>query len=352
LEIPFRSIHVSHCLSDFTLVDFSFTTRIFKHDYRHGRKKGRYSRQDEKVVGLSPPATYLIYAIDPALLAGLNIPLWENEKIYTEERLKKLPVIGGMIGQGRKLNLEVLLKIKPDIVILWQRKRDVISAINNEYERILKPLGIPNVYVRIESLNDYPAALQFMGDVLGRKERAAELDRYAVRVLRKVSRAMSGLAPGKRIPVYYAEGLEGLSTEGEGSLHTELIPQSGGRNVCLLKETSLMGKEKISMEQLLMYDPEVILVMEKACCRRILQDARWKHLRAVRDKRVYLIPQVPFNWFDRPTSYMQLLGIQWLANLLHPDRYPIDMVRETRAFYRLFIGREISDREALDVLHP
>jgi len=79
---------------------------------------------------------------------------------------------------------------------------------------------------------------------------------------------------------------------------------------------------------------------------------RWKQVRAVRNKRIYLIPHVPFNWFDRPPSQMRLLGIQWLTNLLHPDLYPIDMVKETKSFYRLFVGRTLSDGEAKDILRP
>jgi iron complex transport system substrate-binding protein len=305
----------------------------------------------EKVVGLSPPATYLIYAIDPNLLAGLSFPLRGDEKFYTVDKFKKLPNVGGIAGESKNLNVETLLKVKPDVVFLWELKRKDISGINRKYEQTLTPLGIPILYVRIGSVNDYPAAFRFMGDALGRRERAASLEHYAVTVLRKVSRAMSGIPDGKRVSVYYAEGLDGLSTDGDGSLHTQLIPLSGGRNVCRLKETSLMGLEKITMEQLMMYDPEVILVKEKACFERILKDPRWKYLRAVRAKRVYLIPYVPFNWFDRPPSHMHLLGIQWLSNLLHPDRYPMDMARETRSFYRLFFNRELSDREARDILH-
>lgn len=85
-------------------------------------------------------------------------------------------------------------------------------------------------------------------------------------------------------------------------MHTQLIPLSGGRNVCRMKETSNMGLERITMEQLLTYDPDVILVKEKACYERIAKDARWKNLR----------------------------GVQWLSNLLHPDRYTLDIVKETR----------------------
>jgi iron complex transport system substrate-binding protein len=305
----------------------------------------------EKAVALSPPATYMLYTIAPDTLAGLNFPLWENEKIYTVERFKKIPVFGGLVGEGRALNLEVLLKIKPDVAFLWERGNS-FTAINSEYERVFRKLGIPTVVMRMDAIQDYPAALLFMGDVLNRRDRAKRLNRYAVGVLQRVERAQVALPANRKVSVYYAEGLDGLATEGEGSMHTELIPLSGGRNVCRLKPTSLMGQEKISMEQLLMYDPDVILVKEKVCFERILRDPRWKLLRAVRNKRVYLIPYVPFNWFDRPPSYMRLLGIQWLANLLHPDRYPIDMIKETKAFYRLFIGKELSDSEAKAILWP
>ncbi|ABK99093.1 ABC transporter substrate-binding protein [Pelobacter propionicus] len=305
-----------------------------------------------RAVALSPPATYLLFCIAPELVCGINFPLPGNEKFYTVERFKKLPVIGGMVGEGRTLNLEVLLKVKPDVAFLWDRRVGGTAAFNEQYIRSLSKLGIPTVAVRLDTLEDYPAALLFMGDVLGRRERAARLNRYAVTATAKVKRSLAGLPESKRVRVYYAEGVDGLATEGESSMHTELIPLSGGRNVCRMKPTSLNGQERISMEQLLLYDPDVILVKEQICFQRIWKDPRWKRLRAVRNKRVYLVPHVPFNWFDRPPSYMRLLGIQWLTNLLHPDRYPMDMVRETKAFYRLFVGLELSDREAREVLWP
>jgi iron complex transport system substrate-binding protein len=306
----------------------------------------------EKSVGLSPPITYLLYTIEPTIVVGLNFPLLENEKIYTVEQFKKLPVIGGMVGEGRNLNLEVLLKIKPDVAFLWERSGGETSAINKEYERTLKTLGIPVVYVRFDALGDYPAAIRFVGDVINKKERAAKLERYATDTIQKVAHAVASMPVGKKISVYYAEGLDGLSSDGEGSMHTELIPLSGGKNVFRMKNPSAMGMEKISMEQLVMYDPEVILVKEKKCYELILKDTRWKQLRAVHNKKVYLIPYVPFNWFDRPPSYMRLLGMQWLANLLHPGLYKVDMLKESKAFYSLFMFRELSDQEVRNVLWP
>jgi iron complex transport system substrate-binding protein len=54
----------------------------------------------EKVFATSPPGTYLVYAIDPQLLVGLNFPLWDTERKHTVPRLQTLPVIGGTVGMA------------------------------------------------------------------------------------------------------------------------------------------------------------------------------------------------------------------------------------------------------------
>jgi iron complex transport system substrate-binding protein len=300
-----------------------------------------------RVVGISPPATYLLYAVDPEIIGGLNSPLWENEKKYTIKGYNKLPVIGGMFGQGKIINQEVLLKVAPEFV-LYSAWRD--DAVNRKFEEQLNRLTIPWVVVRLDSLSDYPAALQFLGNVLNKKERARQLQSYAEASLAEAQNVVAAIPANRQVSVYYAEGLDGLTTERSGSSHAGLIPLAGGVNVHKGKEVDTYGMEKISMEQLLLYDPEVILVKEKTFFAGMRTDPRWQNIRAVKSGRVYLIPHVPFNWFDRPPSFMRLLGIKWLLSVLHPDRYHIDMAEETRAFYHLFLGVDLSEKDAQEIL--
>ncbi|NTU43252.1 MAG: hypothetical protein HGA78_09450 [Nitrospirales bacterium] len=49
---------------------------------------------------------------------------------------------------------------------------------------------------------------------------------------------------------------------------------------------------------------------------------------------------------------MRLLGAKWLASTLYPTRYAIDMVKETKGFYRLFLGVDITDSEVRGILKP
>ncbi len=300
-----------------------------------------------KVVGVSPPATYLLYAIDPTLIAGANTSA--DDKKFMVDTFTKLPVIGGFFGQSKTLNQEILLQIKPDFVVYgaWRE-----NATMQYFESTMAQLHLPTVGVHFESIDDYPAALRFLGDVLGRQERGKVLSDYAAKAISEAKSAAAQIPETEKVTVYYAEGMDGLSTEKSGSLHAELIPLAGGINVHKGESSDSYGMDKISMEQIILYNPMVILVKEKAFFATIFTDPRWKNLRAVRDKRVYLIPSGPFNWFDRPPSIMRLLGIKWLLKTLHPNRYPADIPAETTAFYKLFLGVELSDADVRSLLNP
>lgn len=300
-----------------------------------------------RVYASSPPATYLLYALDPTLIVGLNSPLNQAEKRFLHPGFRSLPVIGSSVGQGKNLNTELLLKAKPDIVLVWAWPQPEINA---RFEQIFKQLKIPVVQVRIDTLRDYPAAFNFLGTLLHRTERARKLQQYADESLRSVAHAMAGIRPEQRPSVYYAEGQDGLATERDGSFHAELINLAGGSNVHRGQALDHYGMEKVSMEQVMLYNPQVVLVQEDGFLQKELRGPRWKGIRAVQEGRVYRIPREPFNWFDRPPSFMRLLGVRWLANRLHPTRYPFDAIKETRRFYQLFLGKELNSRDLAEIL--
>lgn len=134
-----------------------------------------------------------------------------------------------------------------------------------------------------------------------------------------------------------------------------LLPDgvSNQAGAVLLGGTSLFDlpeMEKISMEQVLLYNPDVILTHERTFYAALPKDRRWQNVHAVKEKRIYLIPTVPFNWFDRPPSFMRLLGLKWLTNSLYPKRYPLDIRAETKKFYRLFLDTELDKRDIQEIL--
>lgn len=296
--------------------------------------------------GTSPPAAYLLYSLDPSVLAGLTTPLREWEKTYLRKDMQKLPVLGGWYGQGNVPNIEMVLKVKPDIIIV-----PVLTAgADARTTQTLRNVPIPAITVDVSKLSSYPDAFLYLGEALGRKERAEKLSEYARRTIGNIEQIVRGIPEKNRVSVYYAEGEDGLSTECHVSMHVELVGLAGGRNVHRCVSKTNYGMDKVSMEQVLMYDPDVVLVFERNFFKKIFLDERWRQIRAVKNRRVYLIPRQPFNWFDRPPSFMRLLGLKWLLNVLHPDLYPVDIVKETRIFFDLFLGVKLSKKEARDIL--
>jgi len=303
-----------------------------------------------KVYATSPPSTYMLYAMDPDVLVGLNFPLKEQERRFLRKSVTTKPVIGGFFGQGQTANPELILKADPDVIIMWRQKGSMGKSMMEE--EMMKKFPIPKFHVQVDSLKDYEKAFIFVGRLLGKEDRAMVLSKYGRDALTDVQKKIGSIPASKRVRVYYAEGPDGLSTECDTSWHGELINLAGGVNVhrCDIKDQ--MGMEKVNLEQVIAYNPDLIVVQEDTFFDAIFKDPRWQTVKAVKDKRVYLIPKAPFNWFDRPPSFMRFLGVKWFANCLYPNEYPIDIVGTAKKFYKLFLGIDLSDEEIRKVIYP
>ena len=310
-------------------------------------RKYSIAEKPVKIYSPSPPLSHLLYVIDPSMLAGLTSPVREHEKPYLKKGVLSLPVLGGWYGQGNTPNIEMVLKINPELIILARFDTAFHSRTNEE---LVRTLPIPVMSVNLSTLSDYPDAISYLGQLLGREDRSRKLAASAKKTISDMESFRAGIGQGQTVSVYYAQGVDGLRTECDSSMHAQLIPLAGGRNVHSCVARSSYGMEKISMEQLLLYDPEVILVFEESFYRSVFRDPRWQRLRAVKNKRVHLIPKEPFNWFYRPPSFMGLLGVKWVAHCLYPQLCPFDMVKETGLFFKLFFDVDLTLEETKNIL--
>ena len=121
---------------------------------------------------------------------------------------------------------------------------------------------------------------------------------------------------GQHPRVYYGRGPSGLQTGGNGSINVEVLDFLGARNAAAEVRAGLVT---VSFEQVLLWDPEVIFTTDPNFWRSVWTDPRWRAVKAVAAKRVYLSPHLPFGWFDFPPGANRLLGIWWAGKLLYPD---------------------------------
>lgn len=298
-----------------------------------------------RVYGSSPPATLMLYALAPDMMIGLNTPYQAGEKSLLRKEIASLPALGSQAGFGRALNPEEVMSRHPDLVIAWLDR----FVDNAKAEASFAKMGMPIVFLRLDALADYPAAFRFLGDLFGRKEKAEALAAYIEDAQKRVSKAVGDIPAAEKARVYYAESADGLATDCDKSFHAEPILLAGGDNVYHCEQATHMGMEKIGLEQIVALAPAIILFQDKGFATAAKNPA-WRNVPAAKAGRVFYIPHEPFNWLDRPPSYMRALGVQWLANLFYPARYAFDAKSETKKFYALFLGVDVDDADVERIL--
>jgi len=309
----------------------------------------------EKVYCKSPSGTILMYTLAPNKLVGWNYEFTENEKKYIDTKYLDLPVLGGWFGKNTTGNIEEILKVAPDIIIDMGAVNDTtIDADNILQEQI----GIPVIMIDNEELGDFYDNYVFLGKIIGEEKKAQELADYCKNTLDDAIENARNVSAENRVKVYYAEGPEGLQTEPKGSARTELIRLVGGENVAMVSQGSDYGRSDVSLEQVLLWNPDFIIAPKESedskntFFENVYENKDWENIKAIKDKNVYGIPQNPFGWFDRPTSVNRIIGIKWIGNMLYPEIYKYDMIKEVKDFYEMFYHcNNLTDDDCQEILN-
>jgi iron complex transport system substrate-binding protein len=298
-----------------------------------------------KKVYVNKPGNALIYAIDPEITVCRGTNFNKQASAFISQSYLEQPYIDGSV--------EEILKYKPDIIISCY---DINDKTKDEADRLFKKTGIPVFLVEID-MNKYSATFDLLGDLLNRKLQTDKMKTFVNKYLDTISIKAKQIPDNKKINVYYAEGDCGLETDPSGSKHSQIIDFVGGKNVANVEITSEKGMIPVSMEQIMIWNPDIILCwtgMGKSLntLKCIKSDKAWQLTRAVKFGKVYQIPFLPFSWFDRPPGTNRIIGTIWTAQLLYPDLFKFDLEEATKEYYEIFYHHRLTDKELKVVLYP
>jgi len=177
----------------------------------------------------------------------------------------------------------------------------------------------------------------------------AQNGRNATPAADRVSRTARAIATAARPRVFYA-AKNTLNTEGAGSIVTDWIEMAGGVNVAT--ENGIEGTFKdVSLEDLLAWDPDVIIARDAAHKTEYMTDSRFAELKAVKNNRVYVNPKGVFVWCVRSAD--EVLQPVWAATVIQPDLFSdVDMNKYTYDFYKKYYHYEASDADLQSILFP
>ena len=302
----------------------------------------------ESVFSAGPVAAIFLYMVVPDKLLGWNYELNDVEKSIILDKYQDLP----NFGMGDAVNYEAVIAANPTIAINSGKIND---AMVSDCDALSESLGIPVVAVDNE-LNNSAEAFRFMGELLGVEDHAEELAQYAEQVFTDIN-ALSDIPEEKKVSVYFGNGEDSLETAPRGSQHAQILDAINAVNVADL-ELGDGSRVQISAEQLLAWDPDVIVVNGEpkadksgnSAAEDILSNPDYASLKAVQDQKVYGTPNAPFSWVDRPAGPNRLIGMRWFSALIYPEYIKCDINEEIHKFFDLFYHVDLSDEQLENVL--
>ncbi|QJR13593.1 iron ABC transporter substrate-binding protein [Usitatibacter palustris] len=295
-----------------------------------------------RVYAAGPPASVLVFALAPDTLVGWTRGFREDEAKWVPEKYAKLPELGRLTGRGNTANPEIILQAKPDLIVDMGSTNATFASLA---DRVQQQTGIP--YILLDGrLETTPQQIEKLARALGVEARGRELSDYAKKLIDGLQAKIATVPADKRPEVYYARGPQGLTTGMKGSINVEMIEFLGAKNVAAGQTGGLTN---VGLEQVVLWDPPVIVTNDPNFYREVWKLPVWNSVTAVRKKRVYLSPHLPFGWFDYPPGANRIIGLLWLSEILYPDLFRHDLRKEVTTFYRLFYHQEPSAQQ-LDAL--
>ena len=291
----------------------------------------------ERVFPAGPPAAIMLYTLAPELLIGWPRANSGAEREFLLPDVSGRPELGRITGRGNTANVEAVLAVKPDLILDIGYVSDTFVSLA---DRVQEQTKIP--YALLDGhFEAFATTYRALGALIGRRAEAEMLAQDAEATLKTISVRIAGIPKDKRPRVYYARGPRGLETGLGGSINMEAIDLLA-QNVA---GGTRGGLASVSIEQVLAWNPEVILTVDPTFADSVARDPTWSPVAAVASGRIELAPHLPFGWVDLPPSVNRLIGLWWLGKKLYPDLFPENIRTLTRDFYRRYYHVVVNDAQ-------
>lgn len=279
------------------------------------------------------------YYISTSMLVSLGL----NDKLVgIESKAEKRPLYKlaakellelPKVGTAKDFDLEGCIALKPDLVILPKKL--------TEQAKTLSDAGITVIVINPENEKLLKESIEMVATATGTTEKAKKLLSYYDEQYAKLEKLTKD---SKEKPSVYLAGTSDILTVASGKMYqNSVIEKAGGVNVA--KDLADDQWAKISYEQLLKYNPDMIVIIPEAEFTKedVLKDPQLANLNAVKNKAVYEMPS-DFEAWDSPVPSC-VLGSMWLASIIDEEGYSFDDFKNDAAsFYKEFYNVDI-DKE-------
>ncbi|MDX1756491.1 MAG: ABC transporter substrate-binding protein [Marinobacter sp.] len=264
----------------------------------------------ERVAAISTFAADILVALGvppvaASTFADQPLPLYLGDRVSGATSL----------GPRAKTNLELLTAVQPDLIVAIRRYTE---PYERQYERLA-----PYLAFNVISYRDSLRAVRQVSRALGLEQEGERLNREFVAEVERLGQA----APGGVRAALLVSSSETPFAYYDNFLPAYLLNRLNGVNVVgsAPREAGQSLGYRISLEELLVLDPDVLFVFPSIQQQAYRNNPIWPYLKAVRTGRVYEVGQ---HWKEGAGPIARRYILKEMAHLLYPETFPAPAMPE------------------------
>ncbi|MGP1586652.1 MAG: ABC transporter substrate-binding protein, partial [Schwartzia sp. (in: firmicutes)] len=220
------------------------------------------------------------------------------------------------VGYTYQVDMEALLREEPDLVI-------GLPGLHSRLQQPLQENHIPFLLLSLSNFEQIKRAVTILADVSGRRAEGQALIAGMERDMAETAAALPKEAA--RFVVIHGTA-QSVTIECDGTLACEAAARLGLKNAFGDLQAPEGGSHlPFSMEQLVEKDPDILFLTtmvapgkeQDAFKDHLMAHPAWAALKAVREGRVYFLPQ---KYFLMSPGVEYPKAVRFMAEQLYPDR--------------------------------
>ena len=290
----------------------------------------------EKIVGMSPNS---MSAAENGLLGELYPDILKAETGYMN---------------GTDINLEELMKLEPDIVLY--------SASQPEQGEQLRNAGFAAValsvnkweYNAIETLNQW---IGLLSEIFPDNDKSEVVAKASDEIYNMVQERVADIPEEERERVFFLFKYSDTDMETSGSKFFGQFWADAVGAVNVAEEITTDNQVAANMEQVYKWNPTIIFITNFTAAQpddlynNTIGNYDWSAVDAVKNQKVYKMPLGMYRSYtpgaDTPVTLL------WFAKNTYPELFEdIDMIQETKDYYKEVFGVELTDDQASAIFEP
>ena len=292
-----------------------------------------------RIVASGPLAQIMLYTIAPDMLVGLASRWSSSAEGIVPEQYLALPYFGQLYNTAN-LNVEELALADPQVIIDLGR---VMPSGTEDMDTLQQQTGIPTVFLA-SSAETMPETYRVLGKLLNRQEKAEQLADFCDRVYSRTLSIMEQVGD-RKVTALYIKGEQGLNVLAKDAVHAETLDLLTN-NLAVVNNPSSKGSgNEVTMEQIALWNPELILFDSDSIYDSVSEMDTWKELTAIAAGNYLEVPEGPWNWMGTPPAAQRYLGMIWLTAQLYPEYCDYDAKAEILEFYDLFYHCQLTEQQ-------